>query len=201
MSRFVFLFDLDSTVTKQEILPTIAKEAGIYEQMRSLPEMTIAGEIPFKQSFLKRVGLLKDIPVSRIQKTVEDIELNEKLVDFIRSNKNRCYIVTANLDIWISKLVSRIGIDNNVFSSKAFIDDEDHLKEVISVVDKEAIIRQLFLPFVAVGAGNNDAEMIEAAKVGIGFGAVRPIAPSVLECATHAVYDEDTLVNLLEKLV
>lgn len=25
MSRYIFLFDLDSTVTKQEILPTISK--------------------------------------------------------------------------------------------------------------------------------------------------------------------------------
>ena len=27
MSRYIFLFDLDSTVTKQEILPTISKKA------------------------------------------------------------------------------------------------------------------------------------------------------------------------------
>lgn len=28
MSRYIFLFDLDSTVTKQEILPTISKRLG-----------------------------------------------------------------------------------------------------------------------------------------------------------------------------
>lgn len=32
MSRYIFLFDLDSTVTKQEILPTISKRLGIYEE-------------------------------------------------------------------------------------------------------------------------------------------------------------------------
>ena len=61
MSRYIFLFDLDSTVTKQEILPTISKELGIYEKMTELTESTMSGEIPFKQSFLQRVELLKDM--------------------------------------------------------------------------------------------------------------------------------------------
>ena len=43
MSKYVFLFDLDSTVTKQEILPTISKELGIYEMICSLTESTNAG--------------------------------------------------------------------------------------------------------------------------------------------------------------
>lgn len=59
----------------------------------------------------------------------------------------------------------------------------------------------MVLPFVAVGDGDNDSEMIDAAEVGIGYGEVRPVDPSVLECATHAVYQEDTLVRILNKLV
>lgn len=31
MSRYIFLSDLDTTITRQEILPTISKEAGIFE--------------------------------------------------------------------------------------------------------------------------------------------------------------------------
>ena len=88
MSRYVFLFDLDSTVTKQEILPTIAKRLGIYEQMSALTEKTMQGEIPFKQSFLQRVDLLKDVPVSEVCAMVENIQLNERLVDFIKRNQH-----------------------------------------------------------------------------------------------------------------
>ena len=124
MSRYIFLFDLDSTITRQEILPTIAREVGIYEQMCALTESSMRGEVPFKQSF----------------------------------------------------------------------------QDVFNIVDKDAVIRQMVLPFVAVGDGNNDAEMIEAAEVGIGYGGVRPVAPSVLECATHVVYQEDKLVDFLNKL-
>ena len=200
MSKFVFLFDLDSTVTKQEILPTIAKKVGKYDEMRELTEKTMRGEIPFKQSFLRRVDILRETSVSEVQDIVANIELNEKLVDFIKTFQNRCYIVTGNLDVWVEKLIQRIGMEKNVFCSKALV-SSDRIEEVFSIVDKDAVIKQMVLPFVAVGDGNNDAEMIEAAEVGIGYGGVRKIAPSVLECATHAVYQESRLVDLLNKLV
>lgn len=202
MSRYIFLFDLDSTITRQEILPTIAKKAGnnMYERMKSLTEGTMRGEIPFKQSFLQRVGLLKEIPVSEVRKMVEEIELNYALADFIRKYRERCYIVTGNLDVWIVTLLDKIGIGQNFFSSKALV-EEDYIQQVISVVDKSAVISQIVLPFIAIGDGNNDAEMIEAAEIGIGYGGVHEIAPSVLACASHAAYDEERLVEFLERLV
>ena len=200
MSKYIFLFDLDSTITKQEILPTVAKREGLYDQMNTLTESSMRGEIPFKQSFLQRVELLKQIPVSEVQDIISKIELNNKLVEFIQVNKSRSYIVTGNLDIWIERLMEKLGMQKNVYCSKA-IQYGDYVQDVFNIVDKNAVIKQMVLPFVAVGDGNNDAEMIDAAEVGIGYGGVRPIAPSVLECATHVVYQEDKLVDLLNKLV
>lgn len=200
MSRYIFLFDLDSTITRQEILPTIAKKAGVYEQMCALTESSMRGEVPFKQSFLQRVELLKGIPVSEVQDIVANIELNEKLVEFIHTYQNRSYIVTGNLDVWIEGLMAKLGMEKNVFCSKA-VQSGNYVQDVFNIVDKDAVIRQMILPFVAVGDGNNDAEMIEAAEIGIGYGGVRPVAPSVLECATHVVYQEDKLVDFLNKLV
>lgn len=200
MSRYIFLFDLDSTITRQEILPTISKQLGMFEEMSSLTESTMRGEMPFKQSFLRRVNLLKDIPVSQVSQMVGDILLNEQLVDFIRRNHDRCYIVTGNLDVWIEELVKKIGMERNTFSSKALV-QEDRIQNVFNIVDKSAVISQMILPFVAVGDGNNDAEMIHEAEVGIGYGGVREIAPSVLSCASHAIYNEEKLVELLKRLI
>lgn len=200
MSKFVFLFDLDSTVTREEILPTISKRLGIFEQVNKLTESTMKGEIPFKQSFIQRVELLKDIPVSEVCQLVSEIKLNEKIVEFIRNNKNRCYIVTGNLDVWIKKLMERIGMESHIFCSSALVKD-DYLQDVISIVDKNMVVSQMVLPFVAIGDGNNDAEMIEAAEIGIGYGGVREVAPSVLSCASHAVYNEEKLVEFLNRLL
>ena len=199
-SRYVFLFDLDSTITRQEILPTIARQFGVFEEMSTLTECTMRGELPFKQSFLQRVELLKQIPVSEVCELIGEIQLNEPLVEFIRRHQNRCYIVTGNLDLWIEKLIQKLGMEKNTFCSKALV-EHDYIQDVSSIVDKNAVIGQMVLPFVAVGDGNNDAEMIEAAEIGIGYGGVREIAPSVLACASHAVYQEQKLVEFLEPLI
>lgn len=200
LSEFIFLFDLDSTITKQEILPTIAKEIGHDAEMRALTEKTMNGELPFKQSFLERVNILKEVPVEKISQLISEIELNKNLIKFIQTNKERCFIVTGNLDVWIDKLMHCIGMEKNYFSSKAVV-KAGYIDKVVSVVDKNAIISQFISPFVAVGDGNNDAEMIEFADIGIGYGGVREIAPSVLSCASHAIYREDVLCQFLERLL
>lgn len=149
---------------------------------------------------MNKVDLFKRIPVSTVNDIVRDIALNEELLRFIKAYKDRCYVVTGNLDVWIAGLLSRMGIGGNIFCSKAIIRD-GYIEEVFSVMDKHAVISQMVMPFVAVGDGNNDAEMIEAAEVGIGYGGVKEIAPAVLECATHLIYNEDKLVYFLEELL
>lgn len=200
MNDLIFLFDLDSTITKAEILPAVAKLAGCEEQMRELTERSMYEAVPFRQSFLERVELLKSIPVSQVTDCIAQIPLHEELVAFIRDHKERCYIVTGNLDVWIGGLVECMDMSGNVFCSKGVVKD-DMLCGVSSVIDKDKIVEQIVSDFVAVGDGSNDADMIMKAKVGIGFGAVRPIAPSVLEVASHAIYDEGKLVQFLNRLV
>lgn len=200
MSKYIFLFDLDSTITKQEILPTVSRNMGLYEEMVKLTECTMSGEIPFKQSFLQRVDWLKREPVSVVCRQIGEIPLNEEIVKFIQKNKDRCYIVTGNLDVWIDELLKKIGLENNVFCSKALVKD-DYIHDIVSIIDKGLVTSQMIVPFVAIGDGNNDAEMIEAAEIGIGYGGVRAVAPSVLECATHAIYNEKKLVEFLNRLL
>ncbi len=200
MGNHVFLFDLDATVTKVEILPTVAQQIGFYDEMCELTEKTMRGELPFKNSFLARVEMLKDIPVSRVSDIVEKIPLNEHIVDFIRHNNENCYIVTGNLDVWIDKVVAKIGIPmSHCLCSSASVHD-DKLLSVNSVMDKGMAVKQFLVPVVAIGDGSNDAEMIRLADVGVGFGGVRPVAYSLLSNATHVIYDEDRLCRFLHTL-
>lgn len=201
LSDYVFLFDLDATITRAEILPEIAVKINKEQQMRELTEKTMAGEIPFDHSFLERVKLLSGIPVSTVREIIAGVPLNERIVDFIRENRERCYVVTGNLDIWINELMTKLGMDGHYFCSKATVLD-DRIVSVDYVVDKGEVVSEFKnRPFVAIGDGNNDAQMIAAAEVGIGFGGVREIAPAVLKCATHATYSEDRLCQFLRQLL
>lgn len=201
MSEYTFLFDLDATVTRAEILPEIAARIDKAQEMRELTERTMAGELPFAQSFYKRVGVLKEIPVSEVKKLVGQVSLHEELAAFIRENRNRCYLVTGNLGIWIEELVDRLGLAGRVYCSQASVEN-DRIARIEHILDKSKVMEEFAgRPLVAVGDGSNDAAMIAAAEIGIGFGGVRPIAPPLLRCATHAVYSEGKLCQFLRQLL
>jgi len=199
MSDYIFLFDLDSTLTKKEILPEISKVVGKEKEMRQLTEDTMQGIIPFKQSFLNRVNILKSIDVCAVQEIINNIPLNEELIKFITENKNRCYIVTGNLNIWISSLMKKIGMSGHYFCSKAVVDGGE--VNVISVLDKEMTAQQFVHPLVVVGDGNNDADMARCAQIAIGYGGVRDIAPALIRCIDYAFLDEKKLVEFLKGLL
>lgn len=195
-----FCFDLDGTITKQEILPIIASEAGIHEEIEALTKATISGVIPFKQSFLLRTRLLKEVPVSKVQEICRGIELNNQIVDFIKSNLNDCCIITGNLDKWISKLVDRIGCE--IYCSKALVRD-DKLVKVLTVLDKGEITKLLVQKYeiIAIGDGMGDVGMFENAHTRIAFGGVhRPITP-LIELSDLICYSEKSLCQTLNTLL
>lgn len=200
MSDYIFLFDLDSTISQKEILPTISVKVGKQDEMRSLTEATMRGEIPFKSSFLNRVKLLSDISVEEVRNTVADIPLNPNIADFIRDNRDRCYVLTGNLDVWISGLMSKLGLTEHVYCSKANVVD-DRIQQVISVVDKELMAKQFVQPLVVIGDGDNDSGMAKYADISIGFGGVRNIAPSLLRSIDYAFYDDKRCADFLKTLL
>lgn len=199
-SQYIFVFDLDSTITAEEVLPKVAKVIGKEKEMAMITEETMKGAIPFRESFIKRVKLLSDLSLSEISDIISNIVLNEKIADFIRQNKERCYIVTGNLDIFVKSLMERLNMSDRFYSSKGFIDSNGDV-QLISVVDKQKVAEQFVYKIVAIGDGSNDAEIIDLSDIGIGYGGVRKIADSVLETCDFACYDEETLVNFLKVLL
>ncbi len=200
MTDYIFLFDLDSTVTRQEILPAIARGAGCLEEMQHMTEATMRGELPFKTSFLRRVEILKDQSVQAINRQIRDIALNPEIAAFIKNNRERCYIVTGNLDVWISGLMDRIGMRDHCLCSRAAVQD-DHIAQVISVLDKELTVRQFIQPLVVIGDGDNDSGMAQQAAVAIGYGGVRNIAPSLMRSIDYAFYDDARCAAFLRGLL
>lgn len=200
MSDYIFLFDLDSTITKQEILPEISARIGKLDEMRRLTEATMSGELPFKTSFLKRVDILKEESVSEVNELVRKIQLNEAIANFVMCNSDRCYIVTGNLDVWIRSLTEKLGMQNHCYCSKADIYD-DKIIRVVSVADKELTAKQFVQPMVVIGDGDNDAGMARYAHVAIGYGGVRNIAASLLQNIDYAFFDDKRCADFLWKLL
>ena len=200
MSDYIFLFDMDSTITRKEVLPEISQKIDKLDEMREITEATMRGEIPFRTSFLRRVKILSDISVQEVNEIVAGIPLNEHIADFIVKNRERCYVVTGNLDIWISGLMKKLSMEEHTYCSKADVVD-DRISKVVSVVDKELTVKQFVQPLVAIGDGDNDAGMCRLADIGIGFGGVRDIAPALLRSSDYAFFDDARCAGFLWKLL
>jgi len=188
-------FDLDGTVTAQEILPELSKEIGLYEEIAALTRATIEGIIPFKSSFLLRCKLLKDIPIKKVHSIIDKIKLNEEIVDFINSHPQNCIVLTGNLDIWIKPLSGKIKCK---FMSSHANEKKGVLGDVLSVIDKGDEISNLSCKkIVAVGDGMGDVGMFEQANVRIAFGKVHRPIKSLIKVSDYICFNEKTLCKLL----
>lgn len=195
-SRF-FLFDLDGTVLDVELLPFIARGLGIYSEIAELTRLTVQGLIPFEASFKRRVRLLQRFPISAVREIVERAPVNAEIFTFIQANKSRTWIVTGNCDVWIEALIHRLGVKAECTRTKS---SGESLLDLVSFVDKGGIARRFRGKAVAIGDGHNDIEMLRESAVGVAYGGVHPPAPTLMEVATHAVYDSRTLCRLLSQL-
>lgn len=196
----LFVFDLDSTITQRELLPLIAEYAGIGEKMAQLTENAMSGEMPFEESFLKRVEMLKGIPISKAREVGKNILLNEEIAHFICENPERCYILTGNLDVWIKDLIERLNMKGRCKCSQT-LQCGDYLERVISVLNKGRACRELSRPYIAIGDGNNDIDMLRQADYAIAFGGVRRVPEKLAAVADQVVESEKTLVALLRQLL
>ncbi len=72
MSDYLFLFDLDSAITQQEVVPMIislvSKEA--VAEMQRITEDTMLGKIPFRQRLIDRVVLLSHVDVELVNQSL-----------------------------------------------------------------------------------------------------------------------------------
>ncbi|MBM7323483.1 HAD-IB family phosphatase [Agrobacterium pusense] len=192
-----FLFDLDGTITTEELLPIIARACGVEEEIKKLTDMTISGDIPFEYSLRHRVDILKSVPVSLVQDIVLTVGIDPYIRDFLEENRAKCTIVTGNLDVWLAKLSTVLPIP--MMSSCASVEN-DRIIDLYRIMDKSFAPAAFEGNVCAVGDGNNDFGMLSSARVGVAYGGVHAPAASLLEIADFATYDGKTLCRLLSQL-
>ena len=200
MLNYKFVFDLDSTITKEEILPLIAKEIGLFKEIQILTEKAMNGEENFCENFINRINMLKNIPIEKIHNIVKDIKLNEYIFKFILENKERCYIVTGNLDIIIKPILKKLNMEDKYFSCESMLKD-NKIYNVTKVINKEDIVKKFDFNFIAIGDGDNDIGMLKRAHIGIAFGGSRKISKNLIENADYVIYDDKELYNFLTNLI
>ncbi len=196
-----FIFDLDGTVTSKETLPLIASHFGIEAEMYELTKETIAGNIPFIESFIRRVFILGKLPISEISDLLKAVTLYKNVVTFIKENINDCVIATGNLRCWTENLLN--SIDCKYYCSDCSIKG-NKVNKLTSILKKEDVVK-LYKSngerVIFIGDGNNDAEAMRIADVSIASGLTHYPAKSVLATADYLIFNEDALCRQLTQLL
>lgn len=193
----VFLFDFDGTITSVELLPLIAETFGVDEDIAALTRDTMAGRVPFDSSFRTRVGILGSLPPDEVAAVVESAPAFPRVLDWIVDHRDRCWVVTGNLDCWVDRWMRRHGL--NYFASTARV--EGGRTSVERILYKETVLERFRgRRTVAVGDGANDAQLIADADVGIGAALLHDPPPVVLEVADWLVMEEAPLCRTLSRL-
>ena len=196
-----FIFDLDGTITKQETLPLISKYFNIKEEIDTLTKETIQGNMPFIDSFIKRVGILSKLPIDEISNLLQNIELYKLIVDFIYENKENCIIARGNLECWIDKLIKKIGC--KYYCSKASVENNKIVK-LTEILKKEDVVAKYKLKgekVIFIGDGNNDIEAMRLADISIASGLAHNPTAGILSVTDYLVFSEEALCRQLNQLL
>ena len=195
-----FLFDLDGTVTSQETLPIIANHFKCHEEISELTKRTIQGNVPFVESFIRRVNILGKYPVSETNKLLEQVSLYPVLARFIQEHHEDCIIVTGNLTCWCDSLFSKIGC--KCYGSEAEVEN-DYVIKLKSILRKEDIVdryKALGETVVFIGDGNNDLEAMRHANISIATGLTHNPAQSLMSICDYVIFHEQALCRQLRQL-
>ena len=132
------IFDFDSTIIQLETIEVLADFAlrdnenknKILNKIKKLTAEAMSGDIPFNKALNERISLLK-IKKLHVEKTTD--LLKKKIsysflsnLDFIKKNKNRCFIISGGFKEIISPILKPYGFkEKNIFANSFIYNDKD----------------------------------------------------------------------------
>ena len=208
MTRFLVVFDVDSTLIEDEVIELLAEAAGKRAEVAAVTERAMLGEIDFAQSLRDRVATLAGLDESVIDQTFDRIKVTtgaQKLIDAAHSAGGKVAAVSGGFSQLLAPLASKLSID--FFQANELGVTLGKLTGQVTgaIVDRqakaEALARwaaELGLGLnrtIAVGDGANDLDMMKIAGLSVAFNA----KPLVREQAQLVVANQD-LTELIKVL-
>ncbi|MBP3716243.1 MAG: phosphoserine phosphatase SerB [Paludibacteraceae bacterium] len=182
-SRRLICFDMDSTLIQTECIDELAERAGVGEQVKAITESAMRGEIDFKESFTRRVALLKGLDVSVMQDIADHLPITEgvdRLMEVLKRCGYKIAILSGGFTFFGEQLQRKFGIDY-VYANNLEVDENGKLtgRFLGDIVDghRKAELLKLIAQVekvnleqtIAVGDGANDLPMLGEAGLGIAF--------------------------------
>ena len=181
-SRRLICFDMDSTLIETEVIDELADRAGAGDKVRAITESAMRGEIDFRESFTRRVALLKGLDVAVMDEIARNLPITEGLERMMTILKRVGYktaILSGGFTYFGNYLRQKYGFDY-VYANELEVENGRltgrYAGEIVDGRRKAELLRLLcqfeginIAQSVAVGDGANDLPMLNLAGLGIAF--------------------------------
>lgn len=186
----MLLADMDSTMIEQECIDELAEEAGVGTRVKEITARAMNGELDFEGALIERVGLLKDLPETVIDKVLaERITLmpgGPELLATMKAAGAYAALVSGGFTAFTRQVAAQLGFDENRANTLLVADGKltgaagrPILGREAKVEALEQITARLGLSeaeVMAVGDGANDLGMLKRAGAGVALHAKPSVA-------------------------
>ncbi len=178
----LIVFDMDSTLIRQEVINELARAHGVDGAVVEITERAMNGELNFDEALRERVALLQGLPRSALESVMARLELSagvSKLIQEVQKRGIKTAIVSGGFQFFAENFRRQLRMDY-VFANDLEV-EEGLLTgrvqgRVINAQAKAEILEDLALrdklsldQVMAVGDGANDLLMLAKAGLGVAY--------------------------------
>lgn len=197
-NKRLIVFDMDSTLIQTEVIDELADLCGVGEEVRSITQKAMNGEIDFDEALRLRVSKLKGLKTACMQDILEKLPLTQGVEEFIKTIKSLGYkvaLISGGFTFFADALKIKLGLDYS-FANELEIQDgklTGHVTGTIVNANQKAILVKLIAQqenisleqVVAIGDGANDLPMLLTAGLGIAFHAKDVVKKEAQQHLSH----------------
>ncbi len=182
MTKFLVVFDVDSTLIEQEAIELLAAHSESADLVQQITDRAMRGEIDFSQSLIERVATLKGLPDSVLATVSGQLKLTEgarELVAEIHRRGGKAAAVSGGFIQLLDPIRTELKLDFAAANTLGVEAGKLTGQVVGEIVNRQAKADYLLSwavecgvdpsQTIAVGDGANDLGMMQVAGLSVAF--------------------------------
>lgn len=201
-NKRLIVFDMDSTLTKGEVIDELAKLHGVEKEVEKITHAAMEGKIDFNTALTKRVALLAGMPIEKCQEVLQKMEFTpgtQRCISVLKSLGYYTAVISGGFDIFANSVRDKLKLDfasSNVLEqangkltgkiSGDIVNGETKARLMKEIADRLNISLE---QVIAVGDGANDIPMLSKAGMGIAFHAKENVKKNISQHLSFSSMD------------